>query len=60
MVTSNVAGDEDAGAEKGSDASEAGKGKTEDKDFEFVEWDPTGRFGRVSGSPSLFYPHCFF
>ena len=43
FASSNMHGDEDAAAENISN-----DGSQDDEETKFVEWDPTGRFGRVS------------
>lgn len=61
-----MTGDEDNNNGSGEDMSKKedmdAKGPVDEDEAEtkFVEWDPTGRFGRVSGSlsPSLLF--CFF
>ena len=46
-----------AQALQGSDGSDGGAsdGKEEEEETKFVEWDPSGRFGRVRSRPPVFF-----
>lgn len=50
-MPSNLSGDEDSAAEDMS-KTENTKLADDEEVTKFVEWDPSGRFGRVSSSPS--------
>jgi len=50
-------GGEDAKPSDDDNAVKAPEDEKEDEETKFVEWDPTGRFGRVRGTGPLLPPN---